>query len=80
MPGEDGYVLMQKVRSLGHHDPVSGVPAVALTAYARSEDRRRALACGFQMHVSKPIEPGRLVSAIAQLAGRGPCAQRRSAV
>jgi PAS domain S-box-containing protein len=80
MPGEDGYVLMQKVRALGHHNPVSGVPAIALTAYARSEDRRRALASGFQMHVSKPIEPCRLVAAIAQLAGRGGCPQRRSAV
>ena len=80
MPGEDGYVLMQKVRALGLHNPVSGVPAIALTAYARSEDRRRALASGFQMHVSKPIEPGRLVAVIAQLAGRGGLAQRRSAV
>jgi signal transduction histidine kinase len=70
LPGEDGYALMQKVRSLGADNPASGVPAVAVTAYARSEDRRRALASGFQMHVPKPIEPNQLVSVIARLTGR----------
>jgi PAS domain S-box-containing protein len=69
MPGEDGYALIGKLRALG---PEQGgaIPAVALTAYARSEDRMRALASGFQVHVPKPIEAGELVVVIARLAGR----------
>ena len=69
MPGEDGYALIRKLRALG---PERGgnTPAVALTAYARSEDRLRALAAGFQMHVSKPIETVELIMVIASLAGR----------
>jgi CheY-like chemotaxis protein len=69
MPNEDGYALIGKLRALG---PERGgdIPAVALTAYARSEDRMRALASGFQMHVPKPIEAGELIVVIASLAGR----------
>jgi PAS domain S-box-containing protein len=69
MPDEDGYALIGKLRALG---PERGgdIPAVALTAYARSEDRMRALASGFQMHVPKPIEAGELIVVIASLAGR----------
>src|SRR5215475_8109606 len=69
MPDEDGYTLIGKLRALG---PERGgdIPAVALTAYARSEDRMRALASGFQVHVPKPIEAGELVVVIASLAGR----------
>jgi CheY-like chemotaxis protein/nitrogen-specific signal transduction histidine kinase len=69
MPDEDGYALIGKLRALG---PERGgrIPAVALTAYARSEDRTRALASGFQAHVPKPIEAGELVVVIASLAGR----------
>ena len=69
MPLEDGYELIRKVRAL----PEAGggkVPAVALTAYARSEDRMRALHAGYQMHVAKPIELGELVSIVASLADR----------
>ena len=51
-------------------DQGCGVPAVALTAYARAEDRMKALASGFQMHVAKPVEPGELVMVVASLAGR----------
>jgi len=67
MPGEDGYSLMRKVRALS---PAAGgqIPAVALTAYARAEDCRRALAAGFQMHVAKPINPDELVASVASLA------------
>src|SRR5262249_53375581 len=69
MPEEDGYSLINKVRKLpaerGGH-----VPAVAFTAYAREEDRKRALAAGFQMHIPKPVTGGQLVALIAQLAGR----------
>jgi signal transduction histidine kinase/CheY-like chemotaxis protein len=66
MPGEDGYSLLRKVRSL----PASGahaVPAAALTAFAREEDRRDALAAGFQMHLTKPIDARSLISAVATL-------------
>ena len=69
MPGEDGYEFVGRVRAL----PVSEggrVPAIALTAYATKEDRRRALAAGFEEHVAKPVEPSALVAAVASLAGR----------
>jgi len=69
MPMEDGYELIRKVRALPE---VSGgqVPAVALTAYARPEDRMRALRAGYQMHVPKPIELSELVAIVASLANR----------
>jgi PAS domain S-box-containing protein len=69
MPGEDGYVLMEKVRSL---EAAHGgrIPAVALTAYARVEDRMRALGAGYNMHVPKPVEPAELAMVIASLTGR----------
>jgi len=69
MPGEDGYSLIRKVRAL----PVGSggrTPAVALTAYARPEDAQRAFAAGYQVHVTKPLEPGRLASVVANLGGR----------
>ncbi|WP_437777400.1 hybrid sensor histidine kinase/response regulator [Sorangium sp. So ce1097] len=69
MPGESGYTLIQQVRAAGRVE-VRGIPAVALTAYARIEDRRRALTAGFQRHVPKPIDPSGLVKVIADLAGR----------
>jgi PAS domain S-box-containing protein len=67
MPGEDGYDLIRKVRSLS---PAEGgrIPAVALTAFARSEDRQRALLAGYQIHVSKPIEPSELLTVCASIA------------
>jgi CheY-like chemotaxis protein len=46
------------------------IPAVALTAFARSEDRRRAMLAGFDMHVAKPVEPGELVAVVARMARR----------
>ena len=69
MPKEDGYVLIRKVRAL---EPERGgrIPAVALTAYARAEDRLRALTAGYNMHVPKPVEPTELVIVIASLSGR----------
>ena len=69
MPEEDGYELMRKVRSLPKERGGS-VPAVALTAYARGEDRLRALRAGYQMHVTKPIELAELVAIVAGLAER----------
>jgi PAS domain S-box-containing protein len=69
MPGEDGYSLIRKIRNL---PPARGgkIPAAALTAYARAEDRMRALLSGFQLHVPKPVEPAELVAVVASLAGR----------
>jgi PAS domain S-box-containing protein len=69
MPDEDGYALIRRLRAL---EPERGgnIPAVALTAYARAEDRMRALASGFQMHVPKPVETLELIMVIASLAGR----------
>ena len=67
MPNEDGYNLIRKVRNLA--DKSATLPAIALTAYARSEDRLRALEAGFQTHVSKPIEPEELVTVVANLLG-----------
>jgi PAS domain S-box-containing protein len=68
MPDEDGYQLLRKMRAL---PPEQGgnVPAVALTAFARSEDRRRALMEGFQMHLPKPVESPELIAVVASLAG-----------
>ena len=67
MPDQDGYDLIRQVpdRGLSHQD----LPAIALTAFARSEDRRRALLAGFQVHVAKPVDPHEIVAAIAVLAG-----------
>jgi CheY-like chemotaxis protein len=65
MPGMDGYALIQQVRALS--TPVGRIPAIAVTAYARAEDRQRALLAGYQMHISKPLEASDLVTAIASL-------------
>ncbi|WP_437654030.1 GAF domain-containing protein [Sorangium sp. So ce1182] len=67
MPGEDGYSLIRKVRDLLPRK-VGRTPALALTPYARTEDRVRALAAGYQMHVPKPIEPIELAAAVKSLA------------
>ncbi|PYT15184.1 MAG: histidine kinase [Acidobacteria bacterium] len=69
MPGEDGYILMRKLRDL-ETEKGAHIPAIALTAYAGVEDRLRALSAGFQRHVSKPVEPAELVQVVANLAGR----------
>jgi CheY-like chemotaxis protein len=68
MPGEDGYSLIRRVRALRAEEG-GNTPAVALTAYARPEDRARAVLAGFEHHVSKPVAPAELVSLIAGLAG-----------
>jgi PAS domain S-box-containing protein len=69
MPVADGYELLRRVRELG---PSRGgrVPAIALTAFARSEDRTRALRSGFMVHVAKPVDPSELVATVAAVAGR----------
>ena len=68
MPGEDGYELIRCIRRR-ESDEGGTIPALALTAYARDEDRAEALRAGFQMHVAKPVEPFALICAIAELAG-----------
>jgi len=66
MPGVDGYALIREVRARGADDG-GRIPAVALTAYARDEDRSRALEAGFQTHVPKPVEPTELAAVVANL-------------
>ena len=69
MPHVDGFQFIDRVRR--HRDPrVRDVPAAALTAYARSDDRMKALRAGFQIHLAKPIDPAELVTTIAALAKR----------
>jgi CheY-like chemotaxis protein len=68
MPQMDGYMLMQQIRAMSQQKPIL---AVALTAYAGESDRHRALAAGFQRHISKPIEPEMLVQTIVSLIGKG---------
>jgi CheY-like chemotaxis protein len=70
MPGEDGYELIRRVRQL---PPENGgkLPAIALTAYARVEDRMQALRAGYQMHVPKPVELAELAAVAASLVKRG---------
>ncbi|CAN5567446.1 ATP-binding protein [soil metagenome] len=69
MPGEDGYALIRQVRQRSAEEG-GEVPAIALTAFARSADRRRALLGGFQMHIAKPVEPSELIAMVANLAKR----------
>ena len=68
MPGMDGLQLIRALRTM--EEPVRSMPAAALTAYARSQDRITSLASGFQMHLVKPIDPLELVVAVASLAPR----------
>jgi len=69
MPGEDGYEFIRKVRALPP-DRGGRTPAAALTAFARAEDRTRALRAGYQTHAAKPIEPAELTAVVASLASR----------
>ncbi|MEG4985918.1 ATP-binding protein [Microcoleus sp. BR0-C5] len=69
MPDEDGYSLIRKLRQL---EALRGgrLPAIALTAYARNDDRQQALLAGFQMHLTKPVDAAELVAVVASLTGR----------
>ena len=66
LPDEDGYSLMRKVRNLPHHSSIE-LPAIALTAYSRVEDRIHSLRAGFQVHISKPVDPLELITIIVAL-------------
>jgi PAS domain S-box-containing protein len=68
MPEMDGFELLSRVRGLGR-ERGGRVPAIALTAFARSEDRLRALEAGFSAHISKPVEPSELIAAVAGIVG-----------
>jgi PAS domain S-box-containing protein len=69
MPDVDGYDFLKQVRSMRPDNP-GKIPAIALTAFARSEDRTRALMSGYQVHVAKPVEPAELVATVASVVGR----------
>ncbi len=69
MPEEDGFALIRQVRALDR-DRGGTTPAIALTAYARSEDRLKVILAGFQMHMAKPVEALELLAQVASLAGR----------
>jgi CheY-like chemotaxis protein/two-component sensor histidine kinase len=66
MPDYDGYKFIQEIRAC-EPKRVRNIPAIALTAYARAEDRQRALLAGYQMHLAKPVEPRELIAGIASL-------------
>jgi hypothetical protein len=79
MPGEDGYSLIRRVRNLSAAEG-GQVPAVALSGYARSEDRTQAIQAGYQMHLSKPVQMDELTQAIARLVERHPSTLLRSSI
>jgi CheY-like chemotaxis protein len=70
MPGEDGFELIRKVRALPREQG-GDIPAAAVTAFARPEDRRRLLNAGFSIHLPKPLDPAEVVAVVATL-GRFP--------
>jgi PAS domain S-box-containing protein len=72
MPEEDGYALIRKIRAL-EAEQGGRIPALALTAYARGEERLRAISAGFQMHMAKPVEPVELISVVAKLVELNEC-------
>jgi signal transduction histidine kinase/ActR/RegA family two-component response regulator len=71
LPGEDGYALVHRLRQLPP-ERGGGIPALALTAYATAQDRRRALTAGFHTHLTKPADPAEIIAAVARLAGAPP--------
>jgi PAS domain S-box-containing protein len=79
MPGQDGYAMISQLRNTERRHGSRAIPAIALTAYASEEERRRTLAVGFQMHVHKPVVPADLVAAVARVAGRFRDARERTA-
>jgi CheY-like chemotaxis protein len=69
MPEIDGFELITRIRK-STNAAIRDLPAAALTAFARSEDRTKALRSGFQLHLAKPVDPGELVASVATLARR----------
>jgi CheY-like chemotaxis protein len=68
MPDQDGHDLIRQIRAGGRN--AKDLPAVALTAFAHKDDRRRVLLSGYQVHVAKPADPHELAALVASLAGR----------
>lgn len=75
MPGMDGYELVRWVRARASQRQ-GRVPAIAMTAFARPEDETRSLESGFDLHLSKPVEPGQVLAAIGELLAGGEAAAR----
>ena len=71
MPGEDGYALIRSIRDADERAGRQPLPCVAVTAYAREDDRARALAAGYDRHLTKPIDPAELLRTIAELRSGG---------
>ena len=69
MPDRDGYDLIRSIRALSDHEG-GNVPAAALTALARADDRKRSMLAGFQSHITKPVDPGELIAVVATLTRR----------
>ena len=69
LPGMDGYELLKRIRAASRRSAGGDIPAAALTAYARAADRTRSLRAGFQMHLSKPVQPTELAAAVLALIG-----------
>ena len=69
MPDSDGFDLLRHLRALGG-DHGGEIPVIALTAFARAEDRVKVLRAGFRLHISKPVDPAELCVAVANAAGR----------
>src|SRR4029453_16306546 len=67
MPGEDGYSLIRSIREADEAARPPRLPSIAVTAYAREDDRLRALAAGYDRHLTKPLDPGTLLDTIAEL-------------
>ncbi len=67
MPDEDGYALIRQIRSSAA-GRIATIPAAAVTAHARDDERRQALAAGFHLHLAKPFEPGQLTRTVQALA------------
>jgi CheY-like chemotaxis protein len=70
MPEMDGFEFIAKIRQSADAE-IRDIPAAALTAFARSDDRTKALRSGFEMHLAKPVDPGELVASVATLVRRG---------
>ena len=70
MPGEDGFELIRQIRAFEAESGRTQLPSIALTAYARDEDRHRVMAAGFQVHMAKPVDAAMLLSTVASLLGR----------
>jgi CheY-like chemotaxis protein len=77
MPGEDGCDLISSLRAF-EHDQGKRMPAIALTAHSRAEDRTRALLSGFHVHVRKPVAPDELAAIILRLTGRAARSARQA--